>query len=124
MADAPEEDDDLDTNDPHTLKVLRGNAKRRFTNTVKLVRDLMADHGSRTSIRNRRDDIIVAHQECDDLNSRYSSVCPEDTASDSWIKKIDDDLDFWLNTVEEHLFSRIGETSSTPRQYTLNDCHY
>ena len=94
MADAPEEDDDLDTNDPHTLKVLRGNAKRRFTNTVKLVRDLMADHGSRTSIRNRRDDIIVAHQECDDLNSRYSSVCPEDTASDSWIKKIDDDLDF------------------------------
>ena len=102
MAVAPEDDEDLDTNDPRLLKVLRGNAKRRFTNTVKLVRNLMADHGSRTPIRNRRDEIIVANQECDTINSRCSSVCPEDTTSDSWFKNIDDDLDFWLNTVEEH----------------------
>lgn len=113
MAEAAREDEDeFADSDPRTLKVLRANAKRRFTRLIKMVRDLMADHGSRSSIKNRRDDLIAAYQECDDANNRYIVVCPADETSAPWINAIEIDLDFWVNTVEEHLLSRADETSS------------
>ncbi len=76
-----EDDAETQTDDPATLKVLRSNAKRRFTNLVKLVRDLMADHGSRTSIKNRREDIIGAFQECSHFNNCYIAASPDDRSS-------------------------------------------
>lgn len=113
MAEAAREDEDeFADSDPRTLKVLRANAKRRFTRLIKMVRDLMADHGSRSSIKNRRHDLIAAYQECDDANNRYIVVCPADETSAPWINAIEIDLDFWVNTVEEHLLSRADETSS------------
>ncbi|KAK4027440.1 hypothetical protein OUZ56_016486 [Daphnia magna] len=55
MADPTADDDEEShTEDPRVLKVLRANAKRRFTILINLVRDLMADHGSRTSIKTEK----------------------------------------------------------------------
>jgi hypothetical protein len=111
--DMSEDNAETQTDDPATLKVLRGNAKRWFTNLVKLVRDLMADHGNRTSIKNRREDIIGAFQECSHFNNCYIAIRPDDGSSAAWISTIETDLDFWLDTIEEHLFSRVGESVSS-----------
>lgn len=112
----PEDEEDLATDDPWALKMLRANAKRRFTKTINLVRDLMADHGSRTFIRNRRDDIVTAYQECDDANTRYTTVCPDDETSPAWINSIEIDRNFWVNTVDEHLISRVDMAPSNVSQ--------
>ncbi|KZR98446.1 Uncharacterized protein APZ42_006136 [Daphnia magna] len=109
---SPEDEEDFATDDSWALKMLRANAKRRFTKTIKLVRDLMADPGSRTSIKNRRDDIITAYQECDDANTRYTTEFPDDETSSAWINSIEINLDFWVNTVDEHLISRADEAPS------------
>jgi hypothetical protein len=85
--DMSEDNAETQTDDPATLKVLRGNAKRRFTNLVKLVRDLMADHGNRTSIKNRREDIIGAFQECSHFNNCYIAIRPDDGSSAAWISR-------------------------------------
>lgn len=73
----------------------------------------MADHGSRTSIKNRKEDLVVAFQECNHHNECYNAICPDDLTSEVWIGTIERDLDFWLNTIEEHLLGRVGESSSS-----------
>lgn len=95
MADpTADNDEELHTEDPEALKALRANAKRRFTNLIKLTRDLMADNGSRTSLKNRRQDLIGAFQECSYHNNCYKAIRPDDGRSDTWITTIETDLDF------------------------------
>lgn len=73
----------------------------------------MVDNGNGSSIKKHREDLFVAYQECEAESNRYSLICPVDETSAAWMNAIATELDFWINTVEEHLISRAYEISSS-----------
>ena len=83
----------------------------------------MANHGSRTSVKNRRDDIITTYQECGDANTRYTVVCPEDETSPAWINAIEIDLDFWVITVFGWCTPKPPLASSRPQLSAFFELH-
>ena len=79
-----DDDDDLGTDDPKALKVLRASAKRKTTCAMRRIQHLMRASGRKSAIRECRDELLALRNECYNINERYRAAAPSDQSVDAW----------------------------------------